>query len=817
MKKSVLRWTAFLLSLLLTACTFTACGGKSPAGDSTTATTLPTADTPPAGDPANRDTLVAGYDSFSGRFSPFFAKTKYDGDVVRVTSVTLLGTDREGNVVQNGVTGETTAYNGTDYTYHGIADCTVTQNQDGTVVYDFALREGVKFSDGQVLTADDVIFSMYVLADPSYDGSSAFRSLPILGMEEYRSGVTAAVAEKYGTLADRIWQAGPTATAFNGFTEEQYNAYWGEVLDAAGENFVGAIIDYCMENHRDYLSLCGGNEVALGMYSWSYGEPTVEKDANGNDVFVQFTDNAGNTYDMVNTFPTKADFWCLLREMYGNDFSETTGLDRERVNTVILPIRDYLRTAFIAMEGAKDTAAGELVNHIAGIEKTGEYGVRVTMSAYDQSSLHQLGITVAPLHYYGADTAYDYENHRFGFTKGDLSGVRAKTNAPLGAGPYAFVSYENGTVSLVANEYYYKGCPKTKHLIFKETAAADRLAGVIDGTLDVTAPTFNSETAATIAANSSTVTAITVDNRGYGYIGINADKVKVGDDKGSAESKNLRRAFATLFAVYRENSVRASYGDSASIIQYPISNTSWAAPNSGEEGYEAAFATNVNGDALYTADMTDGAKYDAAFTAAVDFLKAAGYTWDETLSAFTAAPAGAKLSYTFILPTDGGAVLPHQGVAENVQAVLARIGITLEILTPTDTDYMWDAMETGTAEMWSAAWSANADPDVYAHYHSTNVVGAGGTNTNYYGIADTTLDAAIAQARQATDRAARKALYKDCLDTVLDWAVEVPSYQRQNAVVFNTGRVNLSTVTPTITPYWDWLNDIEQLEMNPIA
>ncbi len=817
MKKTILRWTALLLSLLFAACTFTACGSKTPTGGSTTATTLSAEDTPSVPDPVSRDTLVAGYDSFSGKFSPFFSKTKYDGDVVRVTSVTLLDTDRDGNVVQKGATGETIAYNGTDYTYHGIADCTVTQNEDGTVVYDFTLRNDIKFSDGQALTADDVIFSMYVLSDPTYDGSSTFHALPILGMEEYRSGVSAAVAEKYGALADLIWQAGPETTVFNGFTEEQYNAYWNDVLDAAGETFVGAIVDYCMENHREYLPLCGGNDVALAMYSWSYGEPTTEKDENGNDVFVLFTDNAGNTYDMVNTIPTKADFWRLLRDVYGNDFSETTGLDRERVNTVIHPIRDYLKAAFIVMEGAKDTSSGGTVTHISGIEKAGEYSVRLTMSAYDDASLHQLGITVAPLHYYGADTAYDYENHRFGFTKGDLSGVRAKTNAPLGAGPYAFVSYENGAVTFRANEHYYKGCPKTPNLVFQETAAADRLAGVLGGTLDVTVPTYNGEAAATIAANSSIVSAVTVDNRGYGYIGINADKVKVGEDKGSTQSKHLRRAFATLFAVYRESSVRACYGDSASIIQYPISNTSWAAPHEDEEGYTAAFSTDVNGDPLYTADMTDEAKYEAAFTAAVEFLKAAGYTWDETAAAFTAAPAGAKLTYSFILPTDGAAVLPHRAVLENAQAALARIGITLDIITPTDADQLWDALEAGTAEMWSAAWSADPDPDMYAHYHSANSVGAGGTNTNYYGIADTALDEALLEARQTADRTARKALYKTCLDTVLDWGVEIPSYQRKNAVVFSRERVNLSTVTPAVTPYWDWLNDIESLEMNPVA
>ena len=48
----------------------------------------------------------------------------------------------------------------------------------------------------------------------------------------------------------------------------------------------------------------------------------------------------------------------------------------------------------------------------------------------------------------------------------------------------------------------------------------------------------------------------------------------------------------------------------------------------------------------------------------------------------------------------------------------------------------------------------------------------------------------------------------------MDWGVEIPTYQRQNCVVFSTARVNMDTVTPDITTFWGWMNDIELLEMN---
>ena len=68
-------------------------------------------------------------------------------------------------------------------------------------------------------------------------------------------------------------------------------------------------------------------------------------------------------------------------------------------------------------------------------------------------------------------------------------------------------------------------------------------------------------------------------------------------------------------------------------------------------------------------------------------------------------------------------------------------------------------------------------------------------------------------ARQSTDQTYRKTLYKEALDIVADWAVEIPMYQRQNCIIFSTERINMDTVTPDITTYWTWRNDIEKLEM----
>ena len=72
----------------------------------------------------------------------------------------------------------------------------------------------------------------------------------------------------------------------------------------------------------------------------------------------------------------------------------------------------------------------------------------------------------------------------------------------------------------------------------------------------------------------------------------------------------------------------------------------------------------------------------------------------------------------------------------------------------------------------------------------------------------------ILNARQSSDQAYRKEVYKDALNEIMDWAVEIPAYQRQNIVIASSQRVNIDTVTPDVTTYWGWLSEIEKLEMN---
>ncbi len=715
--------------------------------------------------------LVVGYAPFNEKFSPFFATTAYDQDVSSMTQATLLTSDREGAIVYNGIEGETRSYNGTDYTYYGLADCTITENADGTVDYDFKLREDVTFSDGEKLTADDVIFSLYVLADPTYDGSSTLYSTPIEGMSEYRANMT--------VLSNAIGTAGKDNTDFTNFSEEDAKAFWDAAADG-GAKFAQEIVDYCVA--AGYAA--DANDVATAAAAW--GIDGVEADATAEDFYVAI----GNKYSW--------NFSSMEAESAGSALSD------------LIPAEVYS----MSTEGV---SLGDSASSISGITKVNDYEVNIRTTTVDATAIYQFAISVAPMHYYGETDKYDYENNQFGFTKGDLSHVRSVTTTPVGAGPYKFVKYENGTVNFEANETYFKGAPKTKYVNFLETQEADKLNGITTGTIDITDPSLSADTAKAIEqANGGSLSGdkiytTTVDNLGYGYIGIAADVVNVGGVLDSDQSKDLRKAFATVYSVYRDVAIDSYYGERASVINYPISNTSWAAPRETDADYKVAFSVDVNGNDIYTSDMTAEEKYDAALNAALGYFEAAGYTVED--GKLTAAPEGAKLEYEVWIPADGNGDHPSFMILTEAKNALAKIGMNLIIRDLSNSSELWDALDARTVAMWAAAWGATVDPDMYQIYYSDIANGganAGGSNYEYH-IQDAELDQLILDARQSTDQTYRKTVYKACLDIVVDWAVEVPVYQRQNCVVFSAERVDLTSIPSDITTFYGWLNEVENI------
>lgn len=738
------------------------CGGAASSAATASSESNSTATAEASTTAASDGTLVLAETGFESKFSPFFAASAADQDVIDLTQIALLGADRKGEMVLNGIEGETREYNGTDYTYHGPADCVVTENADGTVTYDIKLREDLKFSDGEPVTIDDVIFSMYVFLDPTYDGSVTMYSTPIVGLEEYRNSMS--------TLSKLIAEAGEDNTDYTNFTEEQQKAFWDAVNDG-GVKFAQEIVDTMLEN--------GATDVASAAAGWGFDG--LAADATAKDFFLAI----GEQYDWS--------FSAMEAESAGSALSELIPEDVYAYSTTGVNV-------------------GNAVANVAGIVKTGDYSMTLTTSELSTTMIYQLQMPIAPLHYYGDESLYDYDNNSFGFVKGDLSGVRSKTSTPLGGGMFTFSKYSDGVVYLDANPDYFNGAPKVAHVNMKETQEADKITGVQAGTIDISDPSYSLEVADQIAdingvggEDGPVITTRLKDYRGYGYIALSAKNVNVGGDPSSQASKDLRKAIMTVIAAYRDEGIDSYYGDTATVINYPVSNTSWAAPSVTDDGYQIAYSTDVDGNEIYTSDMKSEDKYAAALQAALGYFEAAGYTVEN--GQITAAPAGAKMEYQVNIGASGNGDHPSFQTLTNAAAALKTIGFTLTVNDMANASDLFASYQSGAAEGWVAAWQSTNDPDMFQLYHSQGA-------TNYYTINDADLDELIMAARQTTDQEARKAMYKEAMEIILDWGVELPVYQRSEATIFSTERVNIDTIAKDQTPYWTYKSELNNLELN---
>ena len=279
--------------------------------------------------------LVWATSTLSQKFSPYFADTAYDQDVVSMTQISMMTTDRVGGIIYNGIEGETIPYNGTDYTYYGTGDLSVNYDEATDITtYGYKMREDLKFSDGEPVTIDDVIFTYYVYLDPAYNGSTTLSSYDILGLKAYRTQIPEASLDEVTAIADAVKNAyfangaGYTVAEGDIFTQELYDSYANATTALWKEDLQG-IVDYVYANYGETYA-----ETVTGKTFEEVGESDALK------VFL-----AGNLWGFAIEDPecTLDDLFAVAFTKYGGDFDaylaageSATGTSSDAINTELM-------------------------------------------------------------------------------------------------------------------------------------------------------------------------------------------------------------------------------------------------------------------------------------------------------------------------------------------------------------------------------------------------------------------------------------------------------------------------------------------------
>lgn len=729
--------------------------------------------------PDESTTLRAAIGEVQREWNPAFAQAEGDQEIISLIYEPLLATSRSGEVLYTAGDDAKADYQGTEYDYQGISTVALHYDTDtNETTYTIRLRDGVTFSDGTPMTADDLIFTYYVLCDPSYDGGYVVDEQQILGMEAYRKNNSAAPGV---TVSSEEISA-----LLNNPTEEFKNA----IIEQITRPTLEEERTWCEENWQNYVDRGYGNsaqEFFATLYTYS-ADASYDIEGKSMDEVLEDTINL---YSMNYT---------QLAKNYQGDSSYFDAKVRQIAENLLY-------------QNKVDGAGGTEVANISGIVKVDDRTISINCLGYSTQKLYNLcNIVVLPLHYYGDPDNYNYDNNQFGLTRGDLSSIREKSAAPLGAGPYQLAEDAGGEIRLTANPSYYKGAPAISNLTLVPMDESERLAAVTNGSVDLARISLNKEETATLEqtnggslSGDKIITELVGDNSYY-YFGINASLMKVGTDSNSEQSLALRKAFATLLAFDRANLGEQYYGASAAVIDYSCTTENWAAVSRDSEGGSEAYAVKADGSPIYTEGQSTEERTAAARAAAVEYLTAAGYTYDAEAGVFTAAPEGGKMEFTALIPPYLAGENAMTIALSNLKSTLESLGFVMNIQEVTDlNEFVWYLSEH-SADLWCGERATPVEPQLVSYYHSTG-------NSNFYGLNVPALDEIL------SSLAGGSALYEERIPayhqiyTLLrDQAVEVPAYERQDGVIYNAERIDASTIQ-ALSGYYNWTNEAATLRL----
>ncbi|OON98514.1 MAG: hypothetical protein ATN35_00835 [Epulopiscium sp. Nele67-Bin004] len=408
--------------------------------------------------------------------------------------------------------------------------------------------------------------------------------------------------------------------------------------------------------------------------------------------------------------------------------------------------------AVLPIVGADDYKNGS-ATEVEGIKKIDDLTVEVTLDGVDPSAIHSLRVAVLPEHYYGE-----------GFVKGDLSTVKDKTGSPMGAGAYVFESFENNIINLAANENYYFGTPEIAKIKFQVIDSANMFEAVRSGTIDIADPSATPEMVAMVEEAGLHYELVT--HNAYGYIGLNAEHIPDVD---------VRKGL--MYLMNRGPAIESYYGPHATVIERPMSQVSWAYPQDAEEIYG------------YSKEK------------ALEHFLAAGY---EQING-QLVKDGEQLKIEVGISGNGIMDHPVAPILTQMKVDLEDLGGSMEIFD-TDSSLFFDKLASKEWQMWTASWTGSADPDMYRFYHTEG-------SSDRHELKDPELDAILEAARNTLDTDELLDLYHAALEYVVEEAIVMPVYQRQNMYIFNPEMIDIDSLPDDMTSFYLFYDELHNLKM----
>ena len=437
--------------------------------------------------------------------------------------------------------------------------------------------------------------------------------------------------------------------------------------------------------------------------------------------------------------------------------------------------------------------------------------LEITIEKVDPKAIWNFAFTVAPMYYYSVPEVYgdfDYETN-FGVEFGSIEFQDKviknsdKIGVPVGAGPYKATTrngdssnvtagtFKAGNVVYFERNEHFLFDVKIKYVNYQVVPTNLMLESLYSGDVHFVEPACKQENINSLdKMRSEGFAGVAIQTNGYGYIGINAEKVP-----------NLAVRQAIMHAINIQDAVDY-YNGYADPIYRPMTKASWAYPTAADQKGQ-----------FYPFDASGKTSEQLVINAGYKKNAEGIYYKDKDV-----------LEYTF---TIAGDTTDHPAYQSLKRAAEILNDHGFKITVKTDINAL-KKLNNGALEVWAAAWGAGVDPDMYQVYHIDSTAGStsnwgyraiksnsGGKYTTELGIV-TELSGIIDQARGTLDEKRRTELYAVALDLVMKLAVELPTYQRSDLFAYNTNIIDVNSLTPSgdITAYNGPLNRIWEVSLN---
>ena len=168
--------------------------------------------------------------------------------------------------------------------------------------------------------------------------------------------------------------------------------------------------------------------------------------------------------------------------------------------------------------------------------------------------------------------------------------------------------------------------------------------------------------------------------------------------------------------------------------------------------------------------------------------------------------------YTIYICAGGTGNHPAMDAIKEAVKRLATHQIKLNIKDVTDENVMWEAVNSGKAQMWCGVWNEKLTPQFTQKYHSSSINNYN-ASCNPYKITSADLDSLIDEYNVCKDKSDLSTKYTQIKGTIASYAIEQVLYNKSKTIYLSPTPKNVESVFKNVNSKYDWINEIGNIKI----